>query len=55
MGLLMKNVRYNGNPNGKCAVQWESQLKMCGTTEILIKNVRYNGNPNEKYSVQLEF
>ena len=23
--ILMKNVRVNGNPNEKCAVQWESQ------------------------------
>ena len=24
MGILMKNVRYNGNPNTKCALQCES-------------------------------
>ena len=34
MGILMKNVRYNWNPNEK----------MCGTMGILTKNVRYNGN-----------
>ena len=25
MRILMKNVRYNGNPNEKCAVQLESE------------------------------
>ena len=43
-------MRYNGNPNEKCAVQWESKWNMCGTMEmksyeILNTNVRYNWNP----------
>ena len=41
----MKNMRKNGNPNLKCAEQWEN---MRGTMGILMKNMRDNENPNEK-------
>ena len=44
--ILMKNVRYNWNPNEKCAVQLKSLTNLCA---ILEKTLQKEPNPRDPW------